>query len=285
LIHFAPTKTINSRFDYTYDSLGRRGSVTTLDGTTTYTYDSDSRLISLALPSGRVINYVYDAVGNRIGATDNGAATAYTANSVNEYVRIGATTESYDAAGDLLNVSGGASYSYDALNRLAAIAGAQGAYTYEYDALGHRSAIVRNGDRTEFVFEPSGYPLAEYDSTGQLIAHYTYGLALVSRVNGVGAAAYYDFDALGSTVGLTGATGGYINRYDYLPFGEPLSAVEGVPNRFRFIGASAVQDDQSGLDFMGARFYSPSQGRFIQPDPIGLQGGSNLYAYASNDPV
>jgi hypothetical protein len=36
---------------------------------------------------------------------------------------------------------------------------------------------------------------------------------------------------------------------------------------------------------MPARSYSPALGRFLQADPVGFQGGLNLYAYAGNDPV
>lgn len=36
---------------------------------------------------------------------------------------------------------------------------------------------------------------------------------------------------------------------------------------------------------MRYRWYSPAQGRFTQPDPIGIFGGMNLYSYVTNDPV
>jgi hypothetical protein len=41
----------------------------------------------------------------------------------------------------------------------------------------------------------------------------------------------------------------------------------------------------SGLYYYRARMYSPTWGRFLQPDPIGYAGGANLYAYVNNDPV
>src|SRR5262249_37149034 len=159
-------------------------------------------------------------------------------------------------------------------------------WTYEYDALGNRVAMVHGGQRTEYLVDPIGLGnvVGEYNGAGQLIANYTHGLGLTSRVDASATAHYYDFDAIGSTVGLTGREGSYVNRYSYLPFGERVAALETVANAFQYNGADGVQDDGSGLYFMRARFYDPQQGRFVQPDPIGLRGGTNLYSYSSNDP-
>ncbi|HMP84420.1 MAG TPA: RHS repeat-associated core domain-containing protein, partial [Verrucomicrobiota bacterium] len=33
------------------------------------------------------------------------------------------------------------------------------------------------------------------------------------------------------------------------------------------------------------RYYSPTLGRFVQTDPIGVEGGLNLYGFVSNGPV
>src|SRR5262249_410045 len=119
-----------------------------------------------------------------------------------------------------------------------------------------------------------------------LIAHYTHGLGLTSRIDATGQAAYYDFDGLGSTVGMSGASGSYQNQYRYLPFGESLTASGVVPNPFQFVGQFGVMTQPNGLEFMGARFYASTQGRFLQHDPLGLNGKDpNIYRYNGNDPV
>ena len=44
-----------------------------------------------------------------------------------------------------------------------------------------------------------------------------------------------------------------------------------------------VQDDESGLVYMRARYYEPSSGRFVSEDPA--MDGANWYVYAANDPI
>jgi hypothetical protein len=84
---------------------------------------------------------------------------------------------------------------------------------------GNRSATIYNGVRTDYLVDPFGLGnvVAEYDNTGKLVANYTHGIGLVSRSSGSNVN-FYDFDANGSTVGVTGLNGIEVNSYNYTPF-------------------------------------------------------------------
>jgi RHS repeat-associated protein len=290
LVNHAPDGSINSRFDYTYDAQGRRTSMTTLDGTTTYGYDAAGELTSAKLPGGRTITFAYDTMGNRTVVSDSGAKTQYATNELNQYTSVGGYPDAYDADGNLTLATGPGGntvYTYDAQDRLIGVRTATDTWAYQYDALGNRIAATHNGQTVRYLVDPLGLGdvVGEFDGGGNLVAHYTQGLGLTSRVDASNAAAYYDFDANGNTAGLSGQWGLYLDSYKYLPFGQLLSSSGSLANPFRFGGQVGVTDEGNGLDFMRARFYSPTDGRFIGRDPIGLAGGNNLYAYVGNNPV
>lgn len=44
-------------------------------------------------------------------------------------------------------------------------------------------------------------------------------------------------------------------------------------------------DQETGLHYNYFRDYDPSLGRYIESDPIGLDGGMNTYAYVGNNPL
>ncbi len=54
-------------------------------------------------------------------------------------------------------------------------------------------------------------------------------------------------------------------------------------NRFLFQGRE--YDYDTALYYFRARWYEPETGRWLSPDPIGISGGLNLYAFCGNDPV
>ncbi len=281
---------------YTYNALGLVTSMTTTTGTTTYGYDADGELTSVNLPTGESISYRYDAMGNRTAVIDNGSTIVYTINNDNEYTVANGAVYRYDPNGNLTvttQTNGSTTtYTYDAENRLIEVQTGQGqtvtdTWNYQYDALGDLASSTHNGVTTQYLVSPLGIGsvAAEYDSSGNLVANFTYGIGLTSTVTSSGAANYYDFDGTGNTVGITGPAGTYVETYGYLPFGEVTSTTGSISNPFQYNGQFGVMATGNGINFMRGRFYAPSIGRFINRDPAGLTGGGNLYAYAANNPV
>ena len=304
ITNYAPNHvTVNSFDNYTYDAEGDVLTDTNQDGAWAYTFDTAGQLVQAVFtpnhadPDGLAaqdFQYAYDAVGNRISQNINGVKTTYVFNSLNEYTSSTTsgvtTTYRYDAEGNLIaqTSSGGTTdYTYNALNQLTAVNGPGISETASYDALGNLVSQTVNGTTTSFQIDPTGQGnvLASFDGNGSLIAHFTYGLGLVSQVSGGGAPDFYDFNNLGSTVGVSGANGVYVNQYSYSPTGQTTTQSSGIANIFAFLGQWGVVSSPSGLDLMSVRYYAPSLGRFLSRDPSGTQGGIDLFTYADNNPV
>jgi RHS repeat-associated protein len=295
--NYASNQSATSQFEYTYDNLGQKTQVKSLDGTWTYGYDAIGQLTRGVFTStnsniaNQDLTYEYDAAGNRVRTIANGVTEAVTTNNLNQYTQAGDTAYRYDADGNLIEKQTGSQlwkYSYDDQSRLIKVIDSTNNTTqYEYDVFGNRSATVYNGTRTEYLVDPSGLGdvVSEYNGSGGLVASYTHGLGLVSR-DGNGTSAYYDFDAIGSTTALTGGNGTVINRYGYKPFGENQYESETIDNSFEYVGQYGVSEERSGIHYMRTRFYDSKIGRFTAIDSIGLQGKDlNFYRYVQNNPV
>jgi RHS repeat-associated protein len=91
----------------------------------------------------------------------------------------------------------------------------------------------------------------------------------------------YLTDALGSSIRLTDKTGVKVVDYTYDPYGN-TTADATVDNPFQYTGR---ENDNTGLYYYRARYYSPAMQRFISEDPIGLNGGINVYGYVEGNPI
>ena len=298
---------INSSFTYAYNILGEMTAATDQTGNvTTYGYNAIGELTQVTLPDGTATTYVYNAAGDRTQVVTSGMPTAYASNADNEITQVGSAIYTYDANGNLNTVTdstGTTTYSYNDLNQLVSISDSDGSSSnFQYSPLGFlvgtsATDAYGNYSQSNYLVDPSDSSglsdvVSSYDDSGNLIAHYDYGVGLASQT-GPSGTGYYDFDATGNTIGITGAGGTYVNQYSYLPFGETtdLSSTLAnpsaeLPNPFTFVGEFGVMQIGANLFNMRERDYTPATGQFLSNDPLGTGGGDlNIRRYAGNDPA
>ncbi len=90
-------------------------------------------------------------------------------------------------------------------------------------------------------------------------------------------------DSRGAPTRLTDGQGRVAWAAAYAAYGQAHVRREGVRQPLRLPGQ--YHDEETGLHQNRWRPYDPSRGRYLSPDPLGLAGGLNLYAYAGNDPI
>ncbi|MFC9660068.1 SpvB/TcaC N-terminal domain-containing protein [Nocardia sp. NPDC127606] len=93
---------------------------------------------------------------------------------------------------------------------------------------------------------------------------------------------------LGSATLETDHAGSVLSYEEYHPFGTTAyrsvkSAVGQSLKRYRFSGKE--RDDETGLFYIGARYYASWLGRWTSPDPAGYSDGLNLWRYCRNSPA
>jgi RHS repeat-associated protein len=259
----------------------------------TYSYDELNRIKAMSA-SGVACSglaWTYDAWGNRLSQGTTGGTCGNSNPTINTQNRIVDAGYSYDAAGNL-TAEPGKTYQWDAESRMVSINNSSTA-SYKYDPSGRRVEKNSGGVRTQYVYGAGGV-VAEWVNgaqpmqgtwtvgyiyfSGQMVAQYSDGTTY-----------FVHKDHLGSTRVLTPYpyTGAVSESVDYLPFGEQIAG--GSTTSRKFTGKE--RDVESGLDYLGARYYTSLTGRFISPDLPGIDQHLtnpqtlNLYVYARNNPL
>jgi len=277
-----------------------------------------AELLDVDRPDARPVGdqtIFYDGSGNRTSFSPYDSLEHYTTNDLNQYSqRIvtgledprpsptprprptpiprptppGQQLAAYDYAGNMTLAFDGSTYEYDAQNRLTRATNNGTTLEFKYDGLNRQVSRTANGVTTFSVWD--GWNLVqEYHGQGLVDASYLYGAT--GLVKNLTTNRYYYQDGSGSTSHLAGNTGHLLEWYWYDLQGLPC--ILDANNNQRTASAYNVRHlftgqqwySELGLYDLRNRFYSPDIGRFLQPDPIGFQGGNNLYRYCGNNPV
>nr|MDQ3010320.1 hypothetical protein [Acidobacteriota bacterium] len=272
----------------------------TLQYSQTYQYDGVNRLLYGVEHNNGTLNdanrawyqtFAYDRWGNRgmtVGSTSSnlnqGGNALELADFSSSTNRISKTGYTFDNAGNLTAEPGSKSYSYDGENKMTTAVVSSVTSKYWYDADGRRVKKVVGSTGTRFVYNLASQLIAEYDEgTSSLAKEYVYkGGALLATIEPTNVVKYATADHLGTPRLWTNSSGSVVTsgRHDYAPFGEELFAGVGVRTtgqnwqsatqadgqRKQFVGYE--RDNESGLDFVQARYYSAIQGRFTSVDPL-----------------
>ena len=170
-------------------------------------------------------------------------------------------------------------------------------WVYQYDALDRRigkGRLKEDGgleDEIRFVWDGSRllqevyargrytYVYADQDSYEPLaqIHNYTnFGFETYQEIN------YFHCDQIGIPREMTDKDGRLLWFGDYDGWGrlDSETNITGAHQPFRL--QNQYCDAETGLHYNLFRYYDPNSGRFVNQDPIGLEGGENLYAFAPN---
>ena len=93
------------------------------------------------------------------------------------------------------------------------------------------------------------------------------------------------YDAYGNIMGYWDAQGNVVAEYTYDAFGKLIASSGPMTEVFSFRYSTKYFDPETGFYYYGYRFYSPELMRWITRDPIGEEGGVNLYAMCGNNPI
>ncbi len=193
-----------------------------------------------------------------------------------------ARTFTYDANGNTLT-DGVRSYQWDAEDRLVKVTQGTNQWEFVYNGLSQRVAEKLNGNVTRRWILDGAEIVEERAADGTTVQRRFYREG-EQRLGGSDAGAYfYTRDHLGSIREVTDSTATVRARYDYDPYGQREKLSGNLSCDFGFTGHFTHQ--ASGLVLTLYRAYDAETGRWISRDPIGENGGINLYGYVAASPV
>jgi RHS repeat-associated protein len=275
---------------FTLDAVGNRIAHSSVSGA--WTYDANNRLKQRGTGNGAT-TYDYDAAGNLVRKAEPGnKETHYTYNTENRLVEV------KDGANSLI-----ARYGYDPLGRrvwkeqyrdkggISLSQATRTYYLYADEGLVAEAtqAITLNADQSVSTNEQ---PAITAQFGPRPNSTFTTGTLFIKtkNSNGQDTIAYYHHDHLGTPLQANDRLGNIVWAASYNVFGaaqiitpNPTAEKPTIISNLRLPGQ--IEDAETGLHYNYFRDYDPQTGRYVQSDPIGLNGGINTYTYVDGNPI
>ena len=270
-----------------------------------FTYDQVNRIVTAESTSTYASSpahcwgeaYVYDNATTTSGefgnlTNINVASTAYNGCTQESLSVVASTTNqittfSYDGVGNVLNDTLNA-YAWNAESEIKTAAGVN----YTYDGDGNR---LQKSSGKIYWYGAGSEVLDESDSSGNFTDEYVYfgGKRVSHRVVSTNALYFYGEDMLGTSRTVFTSAGVLCYDADFYPFGGERAYTDTCAQHYKFEGKE--RDSETNNDDFGARYYSPSFGRWTSPDwsaipaPVPYANLTNpqtlnLYSMVSDNP-
>lgn len=236
--------------------------------------------------------YSYDSAYNRIAKDED----SYLVNGLNQLMSHGEIQYLYDSCGNCIQKSEPESvchYAYDGLDRLIGVTQGGKTIRYLYDAFNRRIAKNVDGKVIHYLYaEQNEIGCVENGKMQELRVLGTgkgaeIGAAVAMELGGEVYVPLHDHN--GNVTCLLDGQGKVAETYRYTVYGEEeIYDGEGIRletamNPWRF--SSKRYDSETNWIYFGRRYYDPTIGRWMTPDPLGQEGGPNLYTYVTNNPL
>nr|WP_246372857.1 RHS repeat-associated core domain-containing protein [Lysobacter spongiae] len=285
---------------YDYDAVGdlvQLGTATSTLPVANFVYDTLGRLTDFrdGVSNAVIESYAYDSTGNRTQFTNSAGSTVYTyPASSHRLSSVGPTARTYDAVGNTTQIGGAArQFVYDATGRMSQVkSGNAVTMNYRYNGRGEQVHRFLGAVDTYTLYDEAGHWLGDYDDTGAVLQQVIWmGDLPVGLVAHGDQLHYIQPDHLGTPRVVVDVMRNVpVWRWDMkgeafgdtMPDQDPDGDATAFVFDMRFPGQRF--DAASGRNYNYFRDYEPSTGRYLQSDPIGLQGGPNTYVYVSNNP-
>lgn len=301
---------MQSAFDYQSDEVQRTDRrIDTWPGapveTNSFVYNQRSEVIGERNGS-IILTYGYDPIGNRVSTTNNSLGMSWISTGLNQYANasnsiLASSFFAYDDDGNMIT-NGCYSYEWDGENRLRSIF-SNGVFliSYSYDHLSRRvRKQAENG--VDSLYYDGWNLIREIQHSHKEVSmvstnSYFWGVDLSGvphKAGGIGGliAIFLGnnvfcpmFDGHGNVVGYVDDKGACTTRYEYDSYGRLLAQEGALVDKMSYRFSTKYHDAETGLYYFGYRFYSPELGRWLNRDPLGEEGGQNLYAFVRNSPT